>query len=145
MLYLDPTRSNILFSVSEAVGKWSYAEVYVLIYAYLRVDEDRGSQDFWTTTPRLHTPPDLVAGAPIENSELCPHLFFKKSVMISDFSQSYVTVTESPPRDSQPGTVLNNLAPETRFEGRTGPETDVWALGCAIFEIRAMREVIGHP
>ncbi|KAJ6451500.1 hypothetical protein C8R47DRAFT_1259480 [Mycena vitilis] len=37
----------------------------------------------------------------------------------------------------KPGTVMNYLSPEARFENRAGLEADVWALGCAIFEIRA--------
>jgi serine/threonine-protein kinase SRPK3 len=38
--------------------------------------------------------------------------------MITDYGQSYVIANL--PRDYQPGTVLNYLSPETRFEGRTG-------------------------
>jgi serine/threonine protein kinase len=55
--------------------------------------------------------------------------------MISDYGQSYSIAC--PPKDYGPGTVLNYLSPETRFEERTGFEADIWALGCAIFEIRA--------
>jgi serine/threonine protein kinase len=32
---------------------------------------------------------------------------------------------------------MNYLSPEARFEGWASFEADVWALGCAIFEIRA--------
>ena len=35
--------------------------------------------------------------------------------------------------------MFNYVSPEARFEERAGLEADVWALGCAIFEIRAGR------
>ena len=129
MIHLDLTTSNILFRVSEAVRRWSDTEVY----GYLGSPETeevrtRGGQ------PRgIHTPPELVA--PIENSQFVHASHLKESIVISDFGQSYAIA--SPPSDYMPGTVLNYLAPETRFEERTGFEADVWALGCAIFEIRA--------
>ena len=129
MIHLDLTTSNILFRVSEAVRRWSDAEVY----AYLGSPETeevraRGGQ------PRgIHAPPELVA--PIKTSNFVHASHLQESVMIGDFGQSYAIA--SPPRDYQPGTELDYLAPETSFEGRTGLETDVWALGCAIFEIRA--------
>ncbi|KAH9834770.1 uncharacterized protein C8Q71DRAFT_710987, partial [Rhodofomes roseus] len=53
---------------------------------------------------------------------------------VHDFGQSYSIA--SPPND-YPGTAMNYLPPEMRFEGRAGLEADVWNLGCAIFEIRA--------
>ncbi|KAJ6492262.1 kinase-like protein [Mycena sanguinolenta] len=42
-----------------------------------------------------------------------------------------------PPDNYEHGTIINYQSPEARFEGRSGPEADVWALACAIFEIRA--------
>ncbi|KAJ7619573.1 kinase-like domain-containing protein [Roridomyces roridus] len=43
-----------------------------------------------------------------------------------------------PTLDYKPGTILNYISPEMRFDGRTaGLQTDIWALGCAIFEFRA--------
>ena len=129
MIHLDLTTSNIIFRVSEVVHRWSDAE----IYGYLGSPETeevrtRGGQ------PRgIHAPPEIIA--PVENSKFVHASHLQECVIISDFGQSYAIA--SPPKDYQPGTVLNYLAPETRFEGRTGLEADVWALGCVIFEIRA--------
>ena len=80
-----------------------------------------------------HAPPELVG--PIENSIFVDASLLQESVIITDYGQSYAIAC--PPRNHQPGTVLNYLSPETRFEGRTGLEADVWTLGCTIFEIRA--------
>jgi serine/threonine protein kinase len=55
--------------------------------------------------------------------------------MIIDYGQSYTIA--SPPTDYC--TKSNYVAPEMGFEGRIGLEADIWALGCAIFEIRAGR------
>jgi serine/threonine-protein kinase SRPK3 len=129
MIHLDLTTSNILFRVSEAVRRWSDAEVY----AHLGLPETEEVRTHGGQPRGIHVPPELVG--PVENSKFVHASHLQESVMISDFGQSYVTV--SPRRDYQPGTVLNYLPPETRFEGRTGLAADVWALGCAIFEIRA--------
>lgn len=83
--------------------------------------------------PGPHAPATLVA--PIQNSTISHAAFLQDSVIVSDFGQSYVIA--SPPSSYQPGTLLNYESPEARFEGHVGLETDIWALGCAIFEIRA--------
>lgn len=83
--------------------------------------------------PGPHAPAMLVA--PIENSKMSDATLLQESIIVSDFGQSYIIA--SPPPSYEPGTVLNYRSPEARFEGRAGLETDIWALGCAIFEIRA--------
>lgn len=61
--------------------------------------------------------------------------YLQENVILGDFGQSYAFA--SPPQDYQPGTAYNYTSPELRFEKRVGLEADMWALGCAIFEIRA--------
>ena len=80
-----------------------------------------------------HVPAMLVAS--VENSKISDATLLQESVVLSDFGQSYFVA--SPPPSYKPGTVLNYQSPEARFEGRAGLEADIWALGCAIFEIRA--------
>jgi serine/threonine-protein kinase SRPK3 len=83
--------------------------------------------------PGPHAPAMLVA--PIQNSRISDPTLLQESIIVSDFGQSYIFA--SPPPSYKPGTVLNYQSPEARFEGRAGFEADIWALGCAIFEIRA--------
>ncbi|KAJ3857567.1 kinase-like domain-containing protein [Lentinula lateritia] len=69
-----------------------------------------------------------------------PFIFFEndllqESIVVVDFGQSYAA--SEPTKDYKPRTMVNYMSPETRFEGRVDPESDVWTLGCAIFEIRA--------
>jgi serine/threonine-protein kinase SRPK3 len=80
---------------------------------------------------RSHKPAMLVA--PIQDSKMSDAMLLQESIVIGDFGQSYIVA--SPPLSYKPGTVLNYQSPEARFEGRVGLEADIWALGCAIFEI----------
>lgn len=57
----------------------------------------------------------------------------QESIVVGDFGQSYIIA--SPPSSYKPGMVLNYQSPEAQFEGCVGLEVDIWALGCAIFEI----------
>ena len=115
--------------MSETVRRWSDAEVY----GYLGRPEMEEVRTRRRQPRGPHAPPELVA--PIENSKFSDESFLQESVLIHDFGQSYAVAC--PPKDYEPGTVMNYLPPETRFEERTGFEADIWALGCAIFEIRA--------
>ena len=78
-------------------------------------------------------PAELVA--PIENSHLAHASYLQESTIVSDFGQSYAVAF--PSQGYKPATKLHYFSPEAHFEDRAGLEADVWALGCAIFEIRA--------
>ncbi|KAJ7174172.1 kinase-like domain-containing protein [Mycena crocata] len=126
----DLTTSNILFRVSEKVRNWSDAD----LYNYVGPPE---TEEIWTRDgqPRgPHAPENLVAS--IENSSWTTHTsLLREEVVLIDFGQSYPV--DNQPSDYEPGTAINYLSPEARFEERVGRESDVWALGCALFEIRA--------
>ncbi|KAJ6505820.1 kinase-like domain-containing protein [Mycena vitilis] len=124
----DVTPSNILFRLSENVMRWSDEDVY----------GNLGLPDTEDVADRCEEPLGLCAPANLVGCVEGPKFgtaFLDESVLIIDFGQSYAI--DHPPSEYQPGTVFNYLAPETRFEARAGLEMDVWALGCAIFEIRA--------
>ncbi|KAF9783338.1 kinase-like domain-containing protein [Thelephora terrestris] len=125
----DLTTSNILFRLSPHVIKWSDDEVY----AHLGDPETEDVRTRDGQPPGLHAPAMLFE--PIQNYRMSDSTLLQESVMVSDFGQSYIVA--SPPSSYVPGTVLGYQSPEARFERRVGLETDIWALGCAIFEIRA--------
>ena len=127
--HLDLTTSNILFRLSPHVIKWSDTEVYTHLGD--PETEDVSTRDGQPGGP--HTPAMLVE--PAQNSKMSDATLLQESIIVGDFGQSYIIA--SPPPSYKPGTVLNYQSPEARFEGRVGLETDIWALGCAIFEIRA--------
>ncbi|KAJ3558788.1 hypothetical protein NP233_g11430 [Leucocoprinus birnbaumii] len=125
----DLTTSNILLRLWPRVIEWSDAEVY----AYLGDPETEDVRTRGGQPSGPHAPLMLVA--PIDNSRISNAKLLQDNIMISDFGQSYEIA--SPPLSYKPATLLNYQSPEARFEGRIGLETDIWALGCAIFGIRA--------
>jgi serine/threonine protein kinase len=127
MFHPDLSTSNILFRVPETVCRWSDDEVYRYLgppntgEVVTRGGEPRG----------IHAPPELVA--PIETLNFLYESHLQEAVTIIDYGESYAVA--SPPTDYC--STSNYVAPEMRFERRIGLEADIWALGCAIFEIRA--------
>ena len=103
------------------------------MYAHLGDPETEDVRTRDGQPPGPHAPAMLVE--PIQNSRMSDSTLLQETVMVSDFGQSYIVA--SPPSSYAPGTVLSYQSPEARFERRVGLETDIWALGCAIFEIRA--------
>jgi len=103
------------------------------VYAHLGDPETEDVRTRDRQPPGLHAPAMLVA--PIQNSIMSDATLLQEDIIVSDFGQSYIVA--SPPSSYKPGTVLNYQSPEARFEGRAGFEADIWALGCATFEIRA--------
>ncbi|KAF9511351.1 hypothetical protein BS47DRAFT_1346871 [Hydnum rufescens UP504] len=59
----------------------------------------------------------------------------KEDIVLIDFGQSFFA--DHPPPNYAPATPLHYLSPEAFFESRTSFPSDIWALGCTIFEIRA--------
>jgi len=118
-----------LFRLLPHVIKWSDAEVY----AHLGDPETENVRTRDGQPPGPHALAMLVA--PIQDSKMSDATLLQESIVVGDFGQSYIVA--SPPSSYEPGTVLNYQSPEARFEGRVGLEADIWALGCAIFEIRA--------
>jgi serine/threonine-protein kinase SRPK3 len=117
-----------LFRLLPHVIKWSDAEVY----AHLGDPETENVRTRDGQPPGPHALAMLVA--PIQDSKMSDATLLQESIVVGDFGQSYIVA--SPPSSYEPGTVLNYQSPEARFEGRVGFEADIWALGCAIFEIR---------
>ncbi|KZV75816.1 kinase-like protein [Peniophora sp. CONT] len=123
----DLTTSNILFSLSpHVIQRWSDAELYESLGVPKTLESSHYDGSSGASAARV---------APIDCSRLTDTASLQESVVLSDFGQSYAVA--SPPKDYKPGTIINYFSPEARFEGRAGLEADVWALGCAIFEIRA--------
>jgi serine/threonine protein kinase len=59
----------------------------------------------------------------------------EENIIVIDFGQSLAT--NRPPKDYKPATAIHYMSPEARFETRVSPASDIWALACTIFEIRA--------
>ncbi|KAI0339490.1 kinase-like protein [Trametopsis cervina] len=123
----DITTSNILFRVSNRVLEWSENQVSST-FGHPETDSVRMRNN---NALDSHAPKELVA--PIDHLKLSSYV--EESAMLIDFGQSHELA--SPHLGYEPGTAMHYISPEARFETRAGKEADVWALGCAIFEIRA--------
>jgi serine/threonine-protein kinase SRPK3 len=61
--------------------------------------------------------------------------FFQENIAIIDFGKTYATGNR--PDNYTPAAGLNYMPPEMRFDDLVSNASDVWALGCLIYEIRA--------
>ncbi|KAF9069593.1 kinase-like domain-containing protein [Rhodocollybia butyracea] len=125
----DLTTSNILFRVIDPILGWSDAEVYHYLGDSLTLEVKTTSGD--PCGP--HVPRELVE--PVDHLRFFEQtLLLQESIVVIDFGQSYEVA--SPPKNYRPGTKMNYTSPEALYDNRAGMEADVWALGCAIYEIR---------
>ena len=127
--FSDLTISNILFRIAENVKSWSDSEVY-LNFGHPET-ETMATRDH--SPLGIHVPAHLVA--PIDNALLTNPNLLQEEIVVIDFGQSFCI--SRLPTDYEPATVPHYLSPEARFEGNIGAPSDIWALGCTIFEIRA--------
>ncbi|KAF8810776.1 kinase-like protein [Phlegmacium glaucopus] len=125
----DLTTSNILFRVAENVQNWSDSEVY-LNFGQPETEEIV-TCDHRPLGP--HAPPRLIA--PIDNALLTNSTLLQEDILLIDFGQSFSRFNR--PTGYEPASVPQYLSPEARSEGMIGSPSDVWALACMIFEIRA--------
>jgi serine/threonine-protein kinase SRPK3 len=141
-LAVDPdlTSSNVLFQVSDTLRCWSDQDVH------------SGFGQIWTEDVRTcdgtlpgPTAPHAVVEA-TELSRLALSNLLLKDITLVDFGQTFAL--DKKPADYTPATTINNYPPEMYFEMRVCPASDVWMLGCLLFELRAGYSLFpcyGHP
>jgi serine/threonine-protein kinase SRPK3 len=125
----DLTSSNILFQLSDELRQWSTGDVYRILGSPEM--EDVVNRDGSPAGP--FAPSQVVA--PIDITRLSSPSLLKEDIVLIDFGQSFFA--DHPPPNYAPATPLHYLCPEAFFESRTSFASDIWALGCTIFEIRA--------
>ncbi|KZT06982.1 kinase-like protein [Laetiporus sulphureus 93-53] len=125
----DLTSSNILFKLSSEVDKWTDDDVYDAL----------GTPEMEEVATRDGSPPGPCAPsqvvAPIDVSRLSSSSLLQENILVTDFGQSFFI--KSPPTGYEPATPLHYLSPEAYFESKMSFASDIWALACMIFEIRA--------
>ena len=127
----DLTPSNILFELTD-IDAWSEDTIYAKFGDILREPVESTSGE--PLGP--HAPTYLVEA--ISVSDLCPDMI-TEHVRIVDFGQSFRS--HSPPKRGM-GIPMSYMAPELLFENIAGTASDLWALGCTIYEIRAGKPLI---
>jgi len=127
--YLDITASNTLLCISDHVTKWSDDQVY----ANFGKPETEQLVPEDGSPPGSHAPTEIVAT--IDNARLAHPSILQEDIIVIDFGQSFFM--EHPPKEYQPAAPIHYASPEIRFESRISSASDIWALGCTIFEMRA--------
>lgn len=125
--YIDLTGANILFGLSSKFAYLSDEEVYDQL--------GKPGTDVLKRISGEHTAPSApsyVVKTP-DISNIDPTMMEDK-ICIIDFDQSFHILD---PPTTMLGTPSKYLAPEAIFELHASSSSDVWALGCAIFRMRA--------
>jgi serine/threonine-protein kinase SRPK3 len=126
----DLKSSNILFQLARDMPDWSNEAVYEKLGGLVAGDVQR-----YDGQPIGHSAPAKVV-EPIKTTKfLETGIVDWESVAIIDFGQSYMI--GQCPTDYVPTTAPHYRAPESRFDLQCTSATDVWSLGCLLFEIRA--------
>ncbi len=98
------------------------------------------------TGPKTTSAPEYVV-EPADLAKLDPS-YLTTSLRVIDFDQVFC-FREPPPPGIPPnpgfglGIPIVSLAPEAIIEGAAGPASDIWALGCTLFRMRAGMQLLG--
>ncbi|KAK9321552.1 kinase-like domain-containing protein [Lipomyces orientalis] len=127
----DVSNSNVLIQLAH-VESWADREVYELLGSPVtdKVRLFSGELNNMASAPEY-----VVETANLSNLE---SIWFTDKIVLIDFSHSFML--QSPPPEDIAMT-MSYCAPEVYFEGQASVWSDIWALGCTIFEIRAGRQL----
>jgi serine/threonine-protein kinase SRPK3 len=116
--------SNVLFRVSDEVHKWSVHDVYQIL----------GRPEMEKVVTRNGSPPGPFAPwqivAPINFPPFTSERTSSSSILVNPSSRIVRLRITHPPCQSI-------ISPEAFFDSKISFASDVWALACTIFEIRA--------
>ena len=124
----DLTASNILFDLNN-IDTWSEVEVYQRLGP--PQTDKVCSRSGATVVP--HAPHYLVDS--IQYSHTIAE-YLTGSIRITDFGEAFFL--KKPPTPF-PGTPACYFAPEMLFGHPASAQSDIWALGCLVFQLRAWR------
>lgn len=88
----------------------------------VRADDDSSSDD---SAPRYV----------VEPAGMLDTKYLKHEVLLVDFGEAFLS--EQPPKHEDIGIPCMYRAPETMFESKLSLSSEIWSLGCILFEIRA--------
>jgi serine/threonine-protein kinase SRPK3 len=126
----DLRSANLLFKITGKLQEWSNEDVYINLGQPNTSEVERLDGQ-----PTGHCAPTEVV-QPIHTTKFMEAgLVDWENIVVVDFGQSFIT-HERPPT-YMPATAVHYQAPETLFDQEFTAATDVWSLGCLLFEIRA--------
>ncbi|PVH85554.1 protein kinase [Cadophora sp. DSE1049] len=130
----DLTASNVLFQLNDCIDGWSQEEIYECL-----------------GQPRKDAIMTISGSAPGESAlkyivEPCsfPDLqFLCGDILLVDFGCAFSS-HKPPSNPDDIGLTMSYAAPEVIFESNVSVYSDIWALGCVLFEIRSGRQLFGN-
>ncbi len=75
----------------------------------------------------------------VESASLIDPQFLSEDILLVDFGQSFPF--DSPPQAEDVGIPFSYCAPEVIFDSTVNKYSEIWALGCVIFELRAGQQL----
>ncbi|KZT32625.1 kinase-like protein [Sistotremastrum suecicum HHB10207 ss-3] len=131
-IHADLTPSNILLKISKKVlSAHSVDQIFgVPVTEELELCEGR--------VPSPSAPKEVVAPMHVHHFCFPSPPLIKDEILLIDFGVSLDSDHPLPP-DYYPPTPIPYASPENLLESTTGSASDVWSLGCIIFEMRTTR------
>ena len=121
----DYTSSNILLQIDD-IDAWSEQEIFHRLGQPIKVKVCAATgQDIGPSAPTYQVEPVLM-------SNIDPQ-YLRDEILVVDFGLSFFN--ENPPAGGV-DTPASYAAPEIIFHEQASFWSDIWALGCIIFEIR---------
>lgn len=135
---VDFTASNLVMAVSPTLHQLSKQDLLKLLGTPVR-------DIVLTTGPKTASAPEYVVQL-ADLTKLGPS-YLTDSLRVVDFDQVFGFRKPLPPGippnpGFRLGTPITSLAPEVIIEGAAGPASDIWALGCTLFRIRAGMQLL---
>lgn len=128
--FLDMTPSNVLLKVS-SIDDWSKEEIYQRFHQPKR---DEVTDVFMNPIEGNSAPRYLVEPARAPDAQ-----FLAKDALLVDYGQAFSI--DQPPEKEDIGVPFSYCAPKAILDGKFSIYSDIWSLGCVIFEIRAGQQL----
>lgn len=134
----DFTASNLVLAVSPTLHQLSKQDLLRLLGTPVR-------DTVHATGGKTASAPEYVV-QPADLTKLGPS-YLTDSLRVVDFDQVFgfrkPLPSGIPPNPGfNLGTPITSLAPEVIIEGAAGPASDIWALGCTLFRMRAGMQLL---
>jgi len=129
----DITASNVLFRLKGSIDAWSQEEIYE------RLGQPKQCEIMTISgSPLGESAPRYV----VEPCSLLNPQFLSDDVLLVDFGCAFLS--DGPPSNPDDiGLTMSYSAPEVIFDSKLSAYSDIWALGCVLFEIRSGTQLFG--
>lgn len=129
----DLTATNVLFKLNGSIDTWSVGEIYK------RLGQPKKDE---IVALSGSTPGESASKYIVEPCSLLNPQFISEDIVLVDFGCAFPL--NSPPSSPDGiGLTMSYSAPEVIIDSKMSAYSDIWALGCVIFEIRSGGQLFG--